>query len=200
MTGSQSAARSEPAQSEPAAPTPIEASGAPRRRRLVLLARTVLVMLLVAAAALAGLGVLVQLRADGPEADGWLRVIFGKVFSVMAFALAAVIGVPSAIGLWAMAGARDPGAVPALPETQGRVVVGAAVGTVVVTALVLVLTGSVATILNLGLLGIVALASLGLGGAAVFSPHRGRAIVCAVALALVVLGTAWVLWNAFLVR
>jgi hypothetical protein len=183
-----------------AAATGVAAGSATRRRRLVLLARTVLVMLLVAAAVLAGLGVIVQLRADPPETDGWLRVMFGRVFSVMAFGLAAVIGIPSAIGLWSMAGAREPDAVPALSGTASRAVAGVAIATVVVTAVVLVVTGSAATILNLGLLGIVALASLGLGGAAVFSPHRGRAIVSAVALALVVIGTAWVLWNAFLVR
>jgi hypothetical protein len=53
-------------------------------------------------------------------------------------------------------------------------------------------------ILNLGLLGIVALGTLGLAGAVAFSPHRWRAILAAIALVVFVLGTAWLLVNAFI--
>jgi len=67
-----------------------------------------------------------------------------------------------------------------------------------VTAVVLLMTGSAARILNLGLLGLVALASLGLAGGSVFSTHRGRAILSGIALVLVSLGTAWVLNTAFI--
>ena len=52
---------------------------------------------------------------------------------------------------------------------------GVAGVTIAVTAIVLLVTGSAATILNLGLLGIVGLACFGLGGATSFSPHRLRA-------------------------
>jgi hypothetical protein len=52
--------------------------------------------------------------------------------------------------------------------------------------------------LNIALLALVAMDSLGLAGAVSFSPHRVRAIVSAVALVLVVVGAAWVLINAFI--
>jgi hypothetical protein len=72
-----------------------------------------------------------------------------------------------------------------------------AIATVAVTAVVLILTGSVAAVLNLGLFALVAMASLGLAGAVNFSPHGGRAAVCAVALVLVAAGSAWLLSTAF---
>ena len=160
--------------------------------------RVVLMMLLIAGLVLLGLAIAIAVLGDPPEVQGWLRTIFGKVFGVVATALAAVLGVPAAIGLWAMAGANIEGATPALPVRARQVFVGVAVVAVVATALILLVTGSSVTILNLGLLGIVALASLGLAGAANFSSHRWRAIASAGALCLVVAGTAWVLGNAFL--
>jgi hypothetical protein len=167
------------------------------RRRLVIVSRTTLIMLFVAALAVLGMGVLVVIRGDPPEVDGWLRYLFGRVFGVVALGLALVLGVPSAIGLWAMSGSTAPDAVPALPETPRRILAGVAAVTVAVTALVLLLTGSAALILNLGLLGIVGLAAFGLAGAVAFSPHRWRAILSAVALVLLALGSAWVLSGAF---
>jgi hypothetical protein len=168
-----------------------------RRKRLVLLARTTLIMLFIAALVMLGLGIASLILADPPEVDGWLRAIFGRVFGVVAISLAAVLGIPSAVGLWAMAGAREPDAVAALEETPRRVLAGVAAVTIAVTAIVLLATGSAATILNLGLLGIVGLACFGLAGATSFSPHRVRAIVSGVALVLVALGSLWVLVNAF---
>jgi hypothetical protein len=168
-----------------------------RRKRLVLLARTTLIMLFIAGLVMLGLGVASLLLVDPPEVNGWLRFVFGRVFGVVAIGLAAVLGIPSAVGLWAMAGAREPDALPALAETPRRVLAGVAGGTIAVTAIVLLVTGSAATILNLGLLGIVGLACFGLAGATSFSPHRLRAILSGVALVLVALGSLWVLWYAF---
>lgn len=159
--------------------------------------RLLLTMLLIAAVVLLGLAAAIGLAGDPPEAGGWLRVIFGEVFTVIAVGLAAVLGIPSAIGLWAMSGANVDGAVPALDPRWRRLVAGFAVATAAVTAVVLLVTGSAATVLNLGLLAIVALASFGLAGAASFSTHRVRAVVCAGALVLVAAGAAWVLLNAF---
>ena len=194
---------------EPAAPPPVDAATEPaapaeavpkavtRRKRLVLLARTTLIMLFIAGLVMLGLGAASLVLVDPPEVNGWLRFVFGRVFGVVAISLAAVLGVPSAIGLWAMAGAREPDAVPALGETPRRVLAGVAGVTVAITAIVLLATGSAATILNLGLLGIVGLACFGLAGATSFSPHRLRAILSGVALLLVALGSLWVLVNAF---
>ena len=175
-------------------PTAAEASG---RKRLVIVSRTTLIMLFIAALAVLGMGVLVVIRGDPPEVDGWLRYVFGRVFGVVALGLAVVLGVPSGIGLWAMSGSTAPDAVPALPETPRRILVGVAAVTVAVTAVVLLVTGSAALILNLGLLGIVGLAAFGLAGAVSFSPHRWRAIASGVALVLLTIGTAWVLGGAF---
>jgi hypothetical protein len=168
-----------------------------RRKRLVLLARTTLIMLFIAGLVLLALGAASLILPDTPEVDGWLRYIFGRVFGVVAISLAAVLGIPSAVGLWAMAGSREADAVPALGETPRRVLAGVAAVTIGITAVVLLVTGSAATILNLGLLGIVGLASFGLAGATSFSPHRARAILSGIALVLVALGSLWVLVNAF---
>jgi hypothetical protein len=168
------------------------------RKRLVIISRTTLIMLFIAALAILGMGVLVVVRGEPPEVDGWLRYLFGRVFGVVALGLAVVLGVPSGIGLWAMAGSTAPDAVPALPEAPRRILAGVAAVTVVVTAVVLLVTGSAAFILNLGLLGIVGLAAFGLAGAISFSPHRWRAIASGVALVLLTVGTAWVLGGAFI--
>jgi len=95
-------------------------------KAILIASRTTLMMLLIAAAVLAGLGVFTLLRTDPPEVDGWLRTIFGKVFAVVAAFMAAILGVPAAIGLWAMAGATAEDAVPALPQAarQGLAIVG----------------------------------------------------------------------------
>lgn len=185
-------AAADPAAADEAVPKTVT-----RRKRLVLLARTTLIMLFIAGLVMLGLGAASLLLADPPEVDGWLRYIFGQVFGVVAISLAAVLGIPSAVGLWAMAGAREPDAVPALGQTPRRVLAGVAGATIAVTAIVLLVTGSAATILNLGLLGIVGLACFGLAGATSFSPHRVRAILSGVALVLVALGSLWVLVNAF---
>ena len=167
-------------------------------KRLVYASRTVLIMLLVAALVVLGLGLGAVVLGDPPEVEGWLRTIFGKVFAVVAAFMAAILGIPAAIGLWAMAGATEEGTVPALPQPARQGLAILAVVAVVATAVILLVTGSAVTILNLGLLGLVALSTLGLAGAAYFSPHRGRAIFAGVALALIVLGTFWVLGVAFI--
>lgn len=191
-----------PADTEPAteAVEPQEAdipAAVKRRKRLVLLARTTLIMLFIAGLVMLGLGAASLILVDPPEVSGWLRYIFGRTFGIVAISLAAVLGIPSAVGLWAMAGAREPDAVPALGQTPRRVLAGVAAVTIGITAVILLVTGSAATILNLGLLGIVGLASFGLAGATSFSPHRARAILSGVALVLVAIGALWVLWNAF---
>jgi hypothetical protein len=165
---------------------------------LVFASRTVLIMLLVAALVVLGLGLATVILGDPPESEGWLRAVFGKVFTVMAAIMAAVLGVPAAIGLWAMAGATADGAVPALSGRTRRVLAAVGIGTVVATAVILLATGSAIRVLNLGLLGLVALSALGLAGGAVFSPHRIRAMASAVALVLVAVGTGWVLNTAFI--
>ena len=169
-------------------------------RARVIASRTVLLMLLIAALAVLGLGVFLYLRGDAsaPDVEGWLRTLFGKVFLIVAIGLAAVLGVPSAIGLYAMAGANREDSVPSLPEPARVGLVALAIGTTGVTAIVLLATGSLVRILNLGLLGIVGLGALGLGGAVAFSPHRWRATFAAIALVAFVIGTAWLLINAFI--
>lgn len=168
------------------------------RRTFVIVSRTMLLMLVVAAVAVLGLGAASLLLGDSPEVDGWLRSVFGAVFGVVAILLAAVLGVPSGVGLWAMAGASADDALPALSPRPRMTVFAVAIVVVVLTALVLLITGSTVAILNVGLLGLVALFSLGLAGAASFSPHRGRAIAAAVVLVAVALGTLWVLANGFI--
>ncbi len=168
------------------------------RTALVNASRLVLTMLLIAAVVLLGLAIAIQVLGDPPEVEGWLRAAFGKVFSVVAVSLAAVLGIPAAVGLWAMAGSTAEDAMPALPLQARRILVGVAIVTVIATAVVLIVTGSINTLLNIGLLALVALATLGLAGAIEFSPHRNRAVVSAVALVLIVLGTAWLLNAAFI--
>ena len=99
-------------------------------RALVIGSRTAMLMLLIAALAVLGLGILALIRGGGPEVDGVLRTLFGKVFAVVAGAMAAVLGIPAAIGLAAMSGANAEDAVPALGVTPRRVLVGVAVATV----------------------------------------------------------------------
>ena len=167
-------------------------------RAILIASRTTLTMLLVAAAVLAGLGVFALLRTDPPEVDGWLRAVFGGVFGVVALSLAAILAVPSGIGLWALVGAGDEDSAPSLPG-RARTVLGVlAVATTVAAAVVCVATGSAVAVLNLGLVALVGLASVGLAGASTMSRHRGRAIASAVALVLVAAGSMWVLYRAFL--
>ena len=163
------------------------------QKRYVIASRTMLLMLVVAAAVVLGLGLATLVLGDPPETSGWLRSVFGTVFAIVAIAFAAVLGIPSGVGLWAMAGATGPDVVPALPQSARLVLAAVGIGTVAVTAVVLLVTGSIVTILNVGLLLLVALGALGLAGAASYSPHRVRAVCSAVALVLVVLGTAWVM-------
>ena len=195
-----------PTTAEPAEPTGPTVTGEPsatavgaRHRGLVYGSRLVLLMLLIAAVAVLALGAFFYLRGgDEPTVEGWLRTIFGKVFLVVATGLAAFLGIPSLIGLFAMAGANKEGATPALDRPVRMAFAGIAIALVVVTAIVLLTTGSAVTILNIGLLAIVAMAALGLGGAASYSTHRGRAILAGIALIAFVLATAWILVNAFI--
>lgn len=200
MTTPMTSQPSEPTAPPPAATVePAAATVGARHRGLVYGSRLVLLMLLIAALAVLALGVFFALRGgDEPTVEGWLRTIFGKVFLVVAAGLAAFLGIPSLIGLFAMAGANKEGAIPALDRPVRVAFAGIAVGLVVVTAIVLLVTGSAVTILNIGLLAIVAMAALGLGGAVSYSTHRGRAILAAIALIVFVLATAWILVNAFI--
>lgn len=161
-------------------------------RALVIGSRTAMLMLLIAGLAVLGLGIFALIRGGGPEVDGVLRTIFGKVFAVVAGAMAAVLGIPAAIGLAAMSGANAEGAVPALSDTPRRVIVGVALATVAVAAVSVLLDGTSSLLVNLGLLGLVALALLGLAGSVSFSPHRWRAIAASVALVVFAAGTVWV--------
>jgi hypothetical protein len=167
-------------------------------RALVNGARTMLIMLLIAAVAVLALGLAAVLLGGGPEVEGWLRTIFGKVFAVVAGAMAAVLGIPAAIGLSAMAGSTAEDAVPALPGWTRQAAVAIAAFTVIVTILVCLTSGSALAILNLGLIGLVTLSTLGLAGASTFSIHRVRAALSAVALLAVAGGSLWVLVRAFL--
>ena len=153
-----------------------------------------MLMLLIAGLAVLGLGVVALIRGEGPEVDGVLRTLFGKVFAVVAGAMAAILGIPAAIGLAAMSGANAEGAVPALGVTPRRALVGAALVTVSVAAMSVLLGGTSSLLVDLGLLGLVALAVLGLAGAVSFSPHRWRAVLAGVALVSVAAGTLWVIF------
>ena len=188
-------------------PTQLEAIEGPPSARSVLVAhhkalvvgaRTMLLMLVIAALVVLGLGVVALIRGGGPEVDGWLRAAFGQVFGVVAVGMAAVLGVPAAAGLWAMAGANADDAVPALGAMPRRTLAGIAIATVAATGLAVLLDGSQVRILNLGVVGLVALALLGLAGAVSFSPHRGRAALAAAALLVVAIVTGWALVRVFL--
>ena len=184
----------------PAAETVVDGrSWADRHRRaLVIGSRTALIMLFIAGLAMLGLGLLSFFVTDPPEVNGWLRSIFGSVFGVAATGMAAVIGIPAAVGLSAMSGSSIAEAQPALSPSVRRVLVLVAIATVVITAAVCLTTGSAFRILNLGLVGLVGLASLGLAGASSFSPHRARATLSSVAVVLVAVATLWVLARVFL--
>jgi|1185.fasta_scaffold289060_1 hypothetical protein len=168
------------------------------QRVLVNASRVVLIMLFVAGLAMLGLGVFALLRTDNPEVDGWLRAIFGKVFGTVALGMAAVLGLPSAVGVWAMVGANKPGAIPAMSRNVQIAAGVAGIAATAVTALVVIADGTVSTILNLVLIALVAMATLGLAGATAFSAKRGRAIAAGVALAIVVAGALWVSYRAFI--
>jgi hypothetical protein len=64
-------------------------------------------------------------------------------------------------------------------------------------AVVVLVGGRGMTLLDLGFIGLVALLTLGLAGAASFSPHRGRAILSGLALVLVVAGATWFVARTF---
>lgn len=168
------------------------------KRALVNAARVSLAMLFIAGLAMLALGVITVLRSDSPEVDGWLRVVFGRVFSVVAFGMAAALGIPSAVGVWAMLGATAEGAVPASQPTAQRTAATAAVVATGFTALVVLADGTISSLFNLVLIALVGMSTLGLAGAIAFSPHRGRAIAAAVTLALVVAAVLWVCYRAFL--
>lgn len=190
--------------SEAVAPDPdavVDAQPRTHRRALVNASRLVLAMLAIAAVALLALGAAsLLLTGDQPEVDGWLRAIFGRVFGIVAIGLAATLGIPSAIGLFAMAGSTREDAVPALLPGARTVIAVVAIGATVLTAIVLVATGSAMAILNVALVALVAMATLGLAGAASFSPHRIRAWISAAAVVLVALGALWILNAAFVGR
>jgi hypothetical protein len=162
-------------------------------RALVIGSRTAMLMLLIAALAVLALGIIAVVRG-GPEVEGLLRTLFGKVFAVVAGSMAAVLGIPAAIGLAAMSGANTDGAVPALGGTPRRFLVAAALITVGIAAVSVVLGGTSSLLVNLGLLGLVALMLLGLAGAVSFSPHRWRATFAAIALVAAAVGTLWVIF------
>jgi hypothetical protein len=90
-----------------------------------------------------------------------------------------------------MAGATAEDAVPALPGVLRRTTVSIAVVVVVAFAFVILTSGRGATLIDLGLIGLVALLTLGLAGAVHFSPHRGRAVLALVAMVLVLAGSTW---------
>jgi hypothetical protein len=177
---------------EPTTPGP-----AGHRRALVFGSRTVLIMLLVAAVALLGLGVATLVLGDPPEAGGWLRSVFGTVFGAMAVLMAVVLGVPAAVGVWAMAGATAGDAVPAMSRSVRRIMVAIALVALALVVVVVIALGDRLTILDLALMALAALPTLGLAGAVAFSPRRGRAILSALALVAVAAGVAWIALQAY---
>lgn len=181
---------------EPTTPSPADpATG--HRRALVVASRTFLVMLLVAAAVLLALGVAALVLGEPPEVSGWLRSVFRAVFGHMAVLMAILLGLPAAIGVWAMAGARAEGAVPAMPPAARRAMTAIAIATLALVIGVVLALGERLTILDLALVGLAALPALGLAGAVAFSPHRGRAILSALALILVAAGIGWLALEAY---
>jgi hypothetical protein len=97
-----------------------------------------------------------------------------------------------------MSGANADDATPALSRTTRRVMASLAISTIVVAGLVVLVAGDAIRLLDLALLGVVALPTLGLAGAVAYSPHRGRASVCALALLLIAVGILWLLLQAYL--
>jgi hypothetical protein len=75
---------------------------------------------------------------------------------------------------------------------------GIAIATLVLAALVVLVAGKELRLLDLALIGIVALPTLGLAGAVRFSPHRGRAIGAAGALVVLAVAICWLLLQAWL--
>ena len=148
-------------------------------------------MILVAAVVVLGLGIAALLLVDPPEVSGWLGYAFGMAFGHMAVWIAAILGIPSGIGLWAMAGAAEPDAVPALSPTAGRVIAGSATILLVGLAFFVLVGGRGVTIFDVAFLGLCALLTLGLAGAATFGPRRGRALVSAAVMVLIMAGIAW---------
>ena len=114
-----------------------------------------------------------------PFAGGLILAMFGQSRRApelnVAFSLGTILAIPSGVGLWAMAGANADDAEPALARPVRIVLAGVAVAAVVATVVVCLTTGSAVFVLNLGLIALVALAALGLAGAAYLSPHFGRA-------------------------
>lgn len=198
-------AEGDPAADETAVAPDATAAGADEgttghRRAWVNAARLALAMLGIAAVVLLALGGAFLVLGDPPEVSGWLRAIFGRVFGVVAVGLAATLGIPSGIGLWAMAGANSPGAVPALGRTARLAAVGVGAAVTALTALVLLVSGAAIAILNVALLALVGMATLGLAGAVASSRHRWRAVASLVALVAVALGAVWILNAAFIGR
>jgi hypothetical protein len=169
----------------------IGAAPRPRGRTLVIGARVALTMILVAGAAILALGLATLVLVDPSEWDGWLRSAFGAAFGYIALGMAAFLGLPSAIGVWALAGATAEDTVPALSLVARRVVVGVAIIVVIVVAAMILVGGRGATLLDLGVIGLVALLTLGLAGAAACSPHRARAIMSGAASVVVWVSITW---------
>jgi hypothetical protein len=155
-------------------------------------------MLLIAGVALVAIGVAVLLLIDPPDASGVLRSIFGGVFGHIAVGIGLAIGIPASLGVWAMAGATAEGATPALPRSVRRLSSGIAVATLGLAALVVLVAGPGLRLLDLALIGIVALPTLGLAGAVRASPHRYRAIGTVLALVVLAVGIGWLLLQAWL--
>jgi hypothetical protein len=175
---------------------PAGPSAAGPSRRIVVGARMALLMLLVAGVVMAVLGIVTLGRSDLQQLDGWLREAFGTVFGAMAIAVGAAIGIPGAIGMAAMAGARREGSIPALPLGIRRLAAGLGIASVLGIAGVLLVRGNGLSLPDLGLAGLVTLLAFGLAGAVAVSPHRVRAALAAIALALVLLWVGRLLASA----
>lgn len=148
-------------------------------------------MILVAAVVVLVLGVVAQLLVDPPEVSGWLRYAFGMAFGHMAIWIAAILGLPAAIGLWSMAGANEPDAIPALSPLLRRVIVATVAIALIGVAAFVLLGGRGVTLFDVGFLGLCALLVLGLAGAAVHAPRRGRALLSAAVMILGLAGIGW---------
>lgn len=148
-------------------------------------------MILVAAVAVLVLGIVALVLVDPPEVSGWLRHAFGMVFGHMAIWIAAILGIPAAIGLWAMAGANEPDAIPARSPLLRRVITAIVAIALVGVGVFVLVGGRGVTLFDVGFLGLCALLVLGLAGAAAFAPRRGRAFLSAAAMVLVMAGIGW---------